>query len=75
MRSGSSAWVMATRESIVGVSDVTDSVAWTSGGLDVSSVAGVGGFGGGIFGGGVGGGVNCKLERAAKGGLLVLGGN
>ena len=58
MRSGSSAWVMATRESMVGVSDVTDSVEGSSGGLEGSSVTGVGGFGGGNFGGGVGGGVN-----------------
>jgi hypothetical protein len=58
MRSGSSACVMATRESMVGVSDVTDSVEARSGGLDGSSVTGVGGFGGGNFGGGVGGGVN-----------------
>lgn len=48
---------MATRESIVGVSDVTDSVAGTSS-LEGSSAAGVGGFGGGNLGGGVGGGVN-----------------
>ena len=56
MRSGSSGWVMATRESIVGVSDVTDSGGPViSVGFGGSSVEGVGGFGGANFGGGVGG--------------------
>ena len=54
--SGSSGCVMSTRESIVGVSDVTDSGGpGISFGFDGSSVDGVGGFGGANFGGGVGG--------------------
>jgi hypothetical protein len=56
MRSGSSGWVMAIKESIVGVSDVTDSGGpGISVSLDGSSVEGVGGFGGANLGGGVGG--------------------
>ena len=43
---------------MVGVSDVTDSVEGSSGGLNGSSVTGAGGFGGGNFGGGFGDGVN-----------------
>jgi hypothetical protein len=56
MRSGSSAWVRASKESMVGVSDVVDPVGGSSG--FTSDGTGVGGLGGGERGGGVGGGVN-----------------
>ena len=66
MSSGSSGWVIAIRESIVGVSDATDSGGpGISVDLDGSSADGVGGFGGANLGGGVGG-VNymsVTLER------------
>jgi hypothetical protein len=57
MRSGSSVWVIATRESIVGVSEVTESAGGEgSAGFDGSVVVcGTGGFGGENLGGGVGG--------------------
>ena len=65
---------MAIRESIVGVSDATDSggpgisVVW-----DGSSVDGVGGFGGTNLGGGVGG-MNYMSVRLREE-ILVLGGS
>lgn len=60
MRSGSSAWVMATRESMVGVSEATDSVEGMiieAGDLssDDDDDDDDGTFGRGTFGGGVGG--------------------
>ena len=67
MTAGSSAWVKARRESMVGVSDVTDSVEMSEtagfssvdgGGDDDDDERAVGSFGGGVRGGGVGGGVN-----------------
>jgi hypothetical protein len=51
---------MATRESMVGVSDITESSGTVSaaGGISSFGIAIEGFFGGGDFGGGVGGGVN-----------------
>jgi len=62
MTSGSSPWVMATRESIVGVSDVTESSGLVSVTGEMSSIeiAIDGVFGLGDFGGGLGGVVNCS---------------
>jgi hypothetical protein len=74
MRSGSSGWVMAIRESIVGVSDATDSGGpGISDGWDGSSVDGVGGFGG-INLAGVVGGMNYMSVMLRKE-RLVLGGS
>ena len=71
MMSGSSGWVIAIRESIVGVSDATD-----SGGAGISvgsSVEGVGGFGGINLGGGVGGVSYMSVTLREE--ILVLGGS
>lgn len=56
MRSGSSAWVIATRESIVGVSEVTDSVVVGRVSTGLEAPCGERGGAGGVdLGGGVGG--------------------
>lgn len=66
MRSGSSPLVIATSESIVGVSESTD-----SGEAGAASIGGDGNGGGGLLGGGVGG-VNYVRDSWE---ILVLGGN
>jgi hypothetical protein len=72
--SGSSGWVIAIRESMVGVSDATDSGGpGISVDLEGSSADGVGGFGRANLGGGVGG-VNY-MSVTLREEILVLGGS